>query len=378
MSQLNFLPWSSVPLSQATLHENLPAVLDNHKFRWASSRRDTQAFAAEHGSALRAHLATTGCVLLRGFPVDGAQDFESLLDGLQIPLGDSYEGGVSPRNAVTGRTFTSTDASGYFLITPHNEMCYLPQRPTCIAFYCEVEPQRYGETPIFNSRETARELPRDLTEKMQRLGVLYRRFTAKRPSYSNVEKTLNQTFGTDDRVKVQRILDKLQARSEWDEKGNLVFDVHMPAFVRHPQSGQDCMNLVIFNRYAHSLDTALFKDRWNPWKLFMINAVMGYVQSKPRAFMRTLWGDGTELSREETQTLLHTAWRHSVLFRWRKGDVLILDNILWGHGRMNVQGPRRILAALGHSYDVHAMTRPAVSMYGRASWSEAGPGGGNY
>jgi alpha-ketoglutarate-dependent taurine dioxygenase len=362
MSQLNFQPWSSVPLSRATLYEKLPAVLDNNEFRWVTAPSAMQSFAAEHGSAIRAHLANTGCVLLRGFPVYGAQDFEYLLDGLEIPLGDSYEGGASPRNAVSGKTFTSTEASGNFLITPHNEMCYLPQRPSSIAFYCEVEPQRYGETPIFNSREMARDLPGELTKKMQRLGMLYRRYAAKRPRYSNVEKTQKQVFGTDKREDVQRILDRIQARSEWDEKGNLVFDVHMPAFVRHPQNGQDCMNLVIFNRYAHGLDTAFFKERWNPLKLFLMNAAIGYAQSKPRVFMRTLWGDGAELSREETQTLLHTAWRHSVLFRWKKGDVLILDNILWGHGRLNVQGSRRIIAALGQSYDVHAMARPATAV----------------
>ena len=34
------------------------------------------------------------------------------------------------------------------------------------------------------------------------------------------------------------------------------------------------------------------------------------------------------------------------MFDWCKGDTLLVDNILTGHGRMPYKGPRRIYVAL--------------------------------
>jgi alpha-ketoglutarate-dependent taurine dioxygenase len=45
--------------------------------------------------------------------------------------------------------------------------------------------------------------------------------------------------------------------------------------------------------------------------------------------------------------LRRTVWDRSVLFRWQPGDLLVLDNFLTAHGRMNVVQPRKILTAFG-------------------------------
>lgn len=355
MGALPFSPWSAVALSQPSRYQDFPAVLDNHRGRWVPSADELGPFAAEYGASVREQLSTSGCLLFRGFPLKSAQDFEDFLDTLQIPLSDNYDGGVSPRRAITSKVFTSTEAGGKFLIPPHNEMSYLPRRPSSIAFFCDIEPEQYGETPIFHTRAMPHDLPAEIVRKMRDLGILYRRFSAHKPSRWNVEKTLDQVFGTNERQGVQAMLDAMQARSVWDANGNVTFDVLTPAFVRHPATGAECLNLVIFNKHAHGLDTALFKERWSPLQFVLANAMIRWSQSRPRPFMKTLWGDGTEITRQETQTIQHNAWRHSLLFRWKKGDVLLLDNILWGHGRLNVKGPRRILAALGKPYDVFAM-----------------------
>ena len=61
--------------------------------------------------------------------------------------------------------------------------------------------------------------------------------------------------------------------------------------------------------------------------------------------VQILYGDGTPIPPDEMAEIRRATWDHSVLFRWKKGDVLVLDNILTGHGRMNVEGPRKILAS---------------------------------
>jgi alpha-ketoglutarate-dependent taurine dioxygenase len=38
--------------------------------------------------------------------------------------------------------------------------------------------------------------------------------------------------------------------------------------------------------------------------------------------------------------------RETILHRWQKGDVMIVDNILVAHGRMPYFGPRKIAVAM--------------------------------
>ena len=50
--------------------------------------------------------------------------------------------------------------------------------------------------------------------------------------------------------------------------------------------------------------------------------------------VQILYGDGTPIPPDEMAEIRRATWDHSVLFRWKKGDVLVLDNILTAHGRM--------------------------------------------
>ena len=70
------------------------------------------------------------------------------------------------------------------------------------------------------------------------------------------------------------------------------------------------------------------------------------------------------MTKQETRTLIDAAWANSDLFRWRQGDLLVLDNIRMGHGRLNVDNrqqaqPRRIAVAMADGYDVTQMQAAA-------------------
>ena len=41
-------------------------------------------------------------------------------------------------------------------------------------------------------------------------------------------------------------------------------------------------------------------------------------------------------------------WKHATFVKWKAGDILIIDNKNMAHARMNVTGPRKIVAAMAH------------------------------
>ena len=103
-------------------------------------------------------------------------------------------------------------------------------------------------------------------------------------------------------------------------------------------------------------DIDRFTPRMSLLSRYGISNLVKREYKKKTVFMRTLWGDGSEITKAETQAILDATWKGSTLFNWRKGDLLLLDNIRCGHGRMNVTQPRRIAAALGDTYSLDEMT----------------------
>ena len=55
------------------------------------------------------------------------------------------------------------------------------------------------------------------------------------------------------------------------------------------------------------------------------------------------YGDGSDIEPAVLQHLLATTWECAVGFKWKKGDLLVLDNLAVQHGRLGFKGERKIL-----------------------------------
>ena len=299
------------------------------------------------------NLEQYGSVLLRGMPIDDTAQAEALLLALGVEFDDDYLGGASPRSRLSDHFFTSTEAPAPYVITFHTEMCYLKQRPGKIFFYCITEPSEVGETPVFDCAAIFDSLPVALQQKIEQKGMIYQRyFVEKKARFFNVYKTWMDSFQAATREQAEAACRQQGLEFEWQSNGGLITRAKMPGFIIDPKSGKKCISLTLYNGESAPYEMFKFKKRINPLARLGLSALVRSQYAKERVFMKTLWGDGSEISREETHTMIDTAWACSTLFKWKQGDLLILDNIRSGHGRLNVTKPRKIAAALGDPYSI--------------------------
>ena len=59
------------------------------------------------------------------------------------------------------------------------------------------------------------------------------------------------------------------------------------------------------------------------------------------------YGDGSEISLDDLETVRAVLRDCEVAFPWRQGDVMMIDNILAMHGRKPYTGSRKVVVAMG-------------------------------
>ena len=64
---------------------------------------------------------------------------------------------------------------------------------------------------------------------------------------------------------------------------------------------------------------------------------------------QTNYDDGSEIEPVVLENIRAVTWSCAVGFRWRTGDVLVIDNLAVQHARMNFTGQRKILAVLSRN-----------------------------
>ena len=64
------------------------------------------------------------------------------------------------------------------------------------------------------------------------------------------------------------------------------------------------------------------------------------------------YGDGEPLEADALAEIRGVLDQQRIVFPWRTGDVLMLDNMLTAHARDPFEGPRKVVVAMAQSYTV--------------------------
>lgn len=296
---------------------------------------DLHQWCAQNRGLIDEKLLHHGGLLLRDFNVGAVADFERLVQGLSGDL-LQYTYRSTPRSEVEGRIYTSTEYPAEQWIPMHNEMSYSRSWPMKICFYCAVQPETGGQTPIADSRKVYQRLDPELRARFEAKGVMYVRNYG-----AGLDLSWQNVFQTDDSDAVEAFCAESGIELEWLGGDRLRTRQVCQAVTTHPREGSK----VWFNQahlfHVSSLPPALRNS-------LLASAAMDEL---PR---NSFYGDGSDFQADELEHVREVFRQEMVLFPWQQGDVLLLDNVLAAHGRAPFGGARKILVGMGEPYTAAA------------------------
>lgn len=296
----------------------------------------------EHREPLAQVLTHSGAILFRGFDVADAEDLGRVVAAAGVaPM--RYLGGDSPRTRVTGEVYTSSESPPAVTIPLHHEMSFLRAYPRHLWLNCVAPASSGGETTLADARAIFRDVDASVRDRFVTHGVRYRcSLRGESKLYDaldrcqKVTKSWMETFETHDRALADSRCRALATTHRWLPSGRLTFEIVRPAVLAHPVTHE----WVWFNQ-AH-----LF--RLNPHYLGHLRYWLARLLflKKDTCSHDACLGDGSEIDDDTLAHLFEVMRVHTVALRWRRGDVLWIDNLSCMHGRAPFHGDRRVLAAL--------------------------------
>lgn len=280
-------------------------------------------------SVIEAQVTTVGGVLLRGFDVPSVESFREFAAGFGHPL-LSYEFGSTPRTAVGGGVYTTTEYPAHQSIPLHNEQAYTRMWPMKAWFHCVAPATEGGETPIADSRAIYRRMPVSIRDRFAP-GILYVR------NYGDFDVPWQKVFNTERRDEVEAFCRKAAIRWEWKPDGDLRTTQLCQAIETHPVTGE----VVWFNQ-AHLFHISNLQLEVRE----SLEELLG-IENVPR---NTYFADGSpipDVMLDEVRAVLDA---ETVSFLWEKGDVTMLDNMLIAHARSPFKGPRKVVVAMAEPH----------------------------
>jgi alpha-ketoglutarate-dependent taurine dioxygenase len=320
-----------------TLAEGQPPLFIVAREGAFSALDETVAWVTRHRATLDRLIVRHGGIVLRGFPIVTSEDFSAVIGCFPVFTG-SYQGGAAARRPIANGVYEATQRTGDQTIPIHQEMFYLRDYPPRLAFFARKVAEQGGETIIANMRAITAALPPVIGEKLETLGIRNVRNFAAKTGTTEENRLMDKrgwdfAFYTDSVEEVEAICSRRHMRPHWHDDGSLTVFNQEAAFVAHPSTGERVYRsgLHIEHFYRGSYDNTGAAAALRASQEFPSGAYLG---------------DGSGLDPDEDSQLCAVVDRFTYHWPWHDGDLMILDNLLTGHGRNPFEGSRATEVAL--------------------------------
>ena len=285
-------------------------------------------WAARDRERIEALLAEHRALLFRGFHVEGLEGFQRFVEASSDGHLLEYRDRTTPRETRGERIYTSTVHPADQRIHLHNEGTYWLRWAAKLYFLCRRAPASGGETPIADVRRVYERIPPEVRGRFEQHGMM-------------LVRNFNQGFGlpwqdvfqTSSRAEVEQYCHANRIELHWGEGDRLQTRQVRPAVRRHHATGEP----VWFNHAAFFHYTSLDPQVREP-----LLAEYG-IEGLP---YNTCYGDGAPIEPEVAELVRGAYEAEKVVFPWREGDVMLLDNMTVAHAREPYTGEREVVVCM--------------------------------
>ncbi|MCG8425587.1 MAG: alpha/beta hydrolase fold domain-containing protein [Proteobacteria bacterium] len=294
---------------------------------------DLPAWISANRDDLNRKLLHHGGLLFQGFNVDTVEKFQHVAKSFD-PVLLPYTERSSPRDALSRKdnTYTATTYPPREDIAMHNANSFAHEWPMRIRFCCVKKSRVGGRTPICDTREVLRQIPKDVREVFRTRKLKYLR-----NYHRNLAVSWQDTFNTDSKEEVNAYCREAGIEFEWVSDDHLRTRAVREAIFNHPLTGDD----VWFNQ-AH---------------IFHISGMTAeqrkVIESSfaPEDYPRDCYfGDGEPIPDQLMDEVRNAFDRATVGFDWEEGDWMMLDNMLASHARTPFEGERLIAVNFSETF----------------------------
>lgn len=326
--------WTGVPAIDPSLF-----TIDGNKFRvngapLAPSTELEQAMQQVFDDIGLVHVVNTGLTDLQSMRLIGTH---------VVKNERKYEGGANPRKPLEKNVY-EVGAPLEAWLHYHHEMAYIGSSTKMVSFLAHKMPKEGGYTFVSdNVQATDAILATPFGQKLKERGLCYHRNLSDRRAFEGRldigvynHWQLSMLTEDPDQALAEALSRGLEA--EWGDNGWLKTRFYISAFEYFPHLDRNLL-------YSSMADDSTWFDTW---------PLVQHLQSAERPLKLT-FGDGTEMTEEEKRLFLKVYDDFGIPIPWQVGDVAVICNYRFAHGRPAVhlkEGEQRELGVLiGEAFD---------------------------
>lgn len=275
-------------------------------------------------------LEKNGALLIRGFKNIEENDFGTVLSELFGKELIDYSYRSTPRTELKNKVYTATEYHHTEWIPQHNEKAYSNVWPSRIGLMCRIKATKMGNTPISDSRIAYNEIPAEIREEFERKNIMYVR------NFADIDLPWEEVFQTKNKGEVEAYCKANNILAEWTPNGLRTKQINKASLV-HPST----KDKLWFNQ-AHLFHVSNLEEEIRESLIEILGE-----ENLPR---NTYYGDGTPIDVEALDIIRGVYEKTKVSFDWQENDLLLLDNMLYTHGREPYEGKRKVLVGMAGAY----------------------------
>lgn len=303
-------------------------------FKIDCSNEDMRNLTNRVMSTAREMFVDHGIVLLTK---TGLKTFDEMSIWANKILGkkSTYDGGANSRSHI-GKNVYDTGAPSSSTLHFHHEMAYLPYSVESLAFCCSKTPGHTGFTYVSDNVNATHDIMAlDIGKKLRDKKLCYIRcltdktmFDEKNKGWNGVDEVgvynhWQNSFNVSTKGELEHTLCQIGLEFEWGPENYCKTKYYADAFENFHG-----MNLL----YSSVADDSIWFDSWSgisdmPTMDTFESATMIH---RP---LKLTYGDDSDLSRQDLIDFIKVYDQNAYPVNWEVGDILVICNFRWAHGR---------------------------------------------